>query len=132
MDSHRRTRGVPKLHTPIAGRHDGPRRDQMDFKQLRAVVTVAETGSVSKASQLLHVVQPAVSRQVSSLEKDLGIALFERTHQGMRPTPAGAAFIARARRILTELERARAEARPTPGEVTGIATVGLLGSVERL
>lgn len=104
----------------------------MDFKQLRAVVTVAESGSVTKASQLLHMVQPAVSRQVSGLEDELGIALFERTRQGMQLTAAGASFVTRARRILSELERARAEVQPSREEVTGIATVGLLGSVERL
>lgn len=104
----------------------------MDLKQLRAVVTVAETGSVTRASQLLHMVQPAVSRQISSLEDELGVPLFDRTRQGMRPTQAGAALVARARRILTEVERAHAEVRPTRGEVTGIATVGILGSVERL
>jgi LysR family nitrogen assimilation transcriptional regulator len=104
----------------------------VDFKQLRAVVTVAELGSVTKAAQLLHMVQPAVSRQVSSLEDELGAALFERTRHGMQPTAAGAAFVTRARRILVELERARAEVQPSREAVTGIATVGLLGSVERL
>lgn len=104
----------------------------MDFKQLRAVVTVAEVGSVTKAAHLLHMVQPAVSRHVSSLENELGVALFERTPSGMQITTAGAAFAARARRILAEAERARAEVRPSTTAVTGIATVGLLGSVERL
>lgn len=104
----------------------------MDIKQLRAVVTVAETGSVTKASQLLHVVQPAVSRQISSLENELGAPLFERTPQGMQPTADGVAFVIRARRVLSELERARAEVQPSRGTVTGIASVGILGSVERL
>lgn len=104
----------------------------MDLKQLRAVVTVAECGSVTKAAQLLHLVQPAVSRHVSTLEDELGSALFERSPQGMRPTAQGVAFVMRARRVLTELERARAEVAPTPGEVRGIATVGILDSVEGL
>lgn len=46
----------------------------------------------------------------------------------MRPTPAGTIMVDRARRALGELERARAEIQPTPGEVTGIVTVGLLES----
>jgi DNA-binding transcriptional LysR family regulator len=104
----------------------------MDLKQLRAVVTVAETGSVTKAAQLLHVVQPAVSRHISTLEKDLGVALFDRTRHGMQPTSAGQALVVRARRVLSELERARAELRPEPGAVNGIATVGMLESLERL
>jgi len=104
----------------------------MDLKHLRAIVTVAECGSVTRAAHLLHIVQPAVSRQITSLEVELGVKLFDRTRQGMRLTPEGTALVTRARRILTELERARSEIRPARHEVRGIATVGILGSVERL
>ena len=104
----------------------------MDIKQLTAVVTVAEVGSVTKAAQLLHLVQPAVTRQIRMLEQEPGVRLFERTRQGMRPTEAGALLVARARRALHELERARAEVRPTPGILTGAVTVGLLDSAADL
>ncbi|WTW98498.1 LysR substrate-binding domain-containing protein [Streptomycetaceae bacterium NBC_01309] len=104
----------------------------MDIKQLRAVVTVAEAGSVTRAAELLHLVQPAVTRQIRTLEKELGVPLFERTGQGMRPTKAGTIMVDRARRALGELERARAEVQPPPGEVTGIVTVGLLESTSDL
>ncbi|MEV5156460.1 LysR family transcriptional regulator [Streptomyces werraensis] len=100
----------------------------MDVRQLRALVTVAEVGSVTRAAELLHLVQPAVTRHIRSLEEELGVALFERSRQGMRPTDAGLVMVDRARRALTELERARAEVQPTPGAVTGIVTVGLLES----
>lgn len=101
----------------------------MDVKQLTALVTVAEVGSVTKAARLLHLVQPAVTRQIRMLETEIGVPLFERTRQGMVPTPAGTVLVERARRALQELERARAELRPDPGEVGGIVTVGLLESV---
>ncbi|CAM5675181.1 LysR family transcriptional regulator [Streptomyces purpurascens] len=104
----------------------------MDIKQLRAIVTVAEVGSVTRAAELLHLVQPAVTRQIRTLEQELGIDLFERTGQGMRPTEAGAIMVDRARRALGELERARAEVQPAPGVVTGIVTVGLLESTSDL
>lgn len=104
----------------------------MDFKQLKALVTVAEAGSVTKAAELLHLVQPAVTRQIRTLEHELGVPLFERTRQGMRPTDAGAVLIERARRALHELDRARAEIRPAPGIVTGTASVGLLESAADL
>jgi LysR family nitrogen assimilation transcriptional regulator len=104
----------------------------VDLKQLRALVTVAECGSVTRAAQLLHIVQPAVSRQISSLEHELGVRLFDRTADGMRPTSDGAALVVRARRILGELERALAEIDPERREVTGIVTVGILESAERL
>ncbi|MEH0421263.1 LysR family transcriptional regulator [Streptomyces sp. B21-083] len=100
----------------------------MDIKQLRAIVTVAEVGSVTRAAELLHLVQPAVTRQIRALEQELGVDLFERTGTGMRPTEAGTVMVERARRALDELERARAEVQPAPGEVSGIVTVGLLES----
>ncbi|MDH6622628.1 LysR family nitrogen assimilation transcriptional regulator [Streptomyces sp. LBL] len=104
----------------------------LDVKQLKALITVAEVGSVTRAAELLHLVQPAVTRQIRTLEEELGVPLFERTRQGMRPTEAGAIMVDRARRALNELERARAEVQPAPGVVTGIVTVGLLESVSDL
>ena len=101
------------------------------MKQLKALVTVVETGSVTRAGELLHLVQPAVTRQIRSLERELGVALFERTRHGMRPTAAGLSLAERARRALTELDRARAELAPVPG-VAGLVTVGLLESTAEL
>ena len=101
----------------------------MDLRQLTTLVTVAEVGSVTKAARLLHVVQPAVSRQIRLLETELGVPLFERTRHGMVVTEAGQLFVERARRALTELERARSEVRPAIDEIVGIATVGILESV---
>lgn len=101
----------------------------MDLRQLTALVTVAEVGSVTKAARLLHLVQPAVTRQIHVLEEEMGVPLFVRTRQGMVPTAAGQLLAERARRALRELERARIEIRPDPGEITGIVSVGLLESV---
>jgi DNA-binding transcriptional LysR family regulator len=50
----------------------------MDLRHLRTFVTVAEHGTVSKASELLAVAQPALSRQIGDLEAELGIKLFDR------------------------------------------------------
>lgn len=101
----------------------------MDLKQLTALVTVAEVGSVTRAARVLHLVQPAVTRQIRALEEELGVPLFERTRQGMVATPAGEVMVQRARRALLELDRAVAEIRPEPGQVTGIVTVGVLESL---
>lgn len=96
----------------------------MDLKQLTALVTVAEVGSITKAARLLHLVQPSVTRQIRSLEDELGVSLFRRVASGMTPTPEGALFVERARRVLLELDRARAEIRPDPGGVRGVVTLG--------
>ncbi len=104
----------------------------MDLKQLRALITVAETGNVTKAASLLNIVQPAVSRQLRLLEEDLGTLLFERGRHGMELTDAGKSMIEYARRIMTEVDRARAEVKPSQGPVGGIVTVGLLPSTSDL
>ena len=97
----------------------------MDVKQLTALVAIAETGSVTRAAEVLHLVQPAVTRQVRLLEEELGAPLFDRTRQGMRLTDDGQILLEHARRALGELERARAEIRPVSGELRGVVTVGL-------
>ncbi|HET9652067.1 MAG TPA: LysR family transcriptional regulator, partial [Usitatibacter sp.] len=102
----------------------------MDFKQLRAFLTVADTGNVTRAAQLLNLVQPAVTRQLRLLEEDLGVALFDRERHGMVLTQAGSALVGYARRVMLELDRARSEiAGASDGAaVTGLVAIGLLES----
>jgi DNA-binding transcriptional LysR family regulator len=101
----------------------------MDLRQLHAVVLVADTGSVTRAAGILRLVQPAVTRQIRSLERELGVVLFDRSPAGMRLTEAGAILVERARRALTELERARAELVPEGDSIVGLVSVGLLDSL---
>ncbi|MFL9923278.1 LysR family transcriptional regulator [Herbaspirillum lusitanum] len=100
----------------------------MDVKQLRALLAIAETGSVTRAAELLHIVQPAVSRQLRLLEEDIGTPLFERGRRGMDLTEAGHILANRARRALHELDQAKADIAPAPGIVSGTVTIGLLPS----
>jgi LysR family nitrogen assimilation transcriptional regulator len=100
----------------------------MDFKQLRAFLTVADTGNVTRAAELLNLVQPAVSRQLRLLEEDIGIELFDRERHGMVLTGAGKALLVYARRAMLELDRARAEIGGAVAGIGGLVTVGLLPS----
>jgi LysR family transcriptional regulator, nitrogen assimilation regulatory protein len=105
----------------------------LDLKQLAALVTVADVGSVTKAAKLLHLVQPAVTRQIRLLEEEIGVPLFRRTHQGMVVTEAGEKLVSRARRVMHELERAKIELTPSPELVKGHVTIGVLeSSIETL
>ena len=88
---------MPIWHGYMRRRDD--RESALDVKQLKALVTVVEVGSVTRAAELLHLVQPAVTRQIRALEHELGVPLFERTRQGMRPTAAGISLADRARRM---------------------------------
>lgn len=75
----------------------------MNLQTLRYVVTIEQTGSFSKASQYLYVSQSTLSRAVKELEEHLGITLFHRTNQGVRPTHEGQKFISRAGLILQDV-----------------------------
>lgn len=100
----------------------------MDLKQLRAFLTVTETGNVTRAAEVLNLVQPAVSRQIRLLEEDIGAPLFERERRGMVLTEAGEILVGYARRALLELDRARVEVAGVGQGVTGLVTLGLLPS----
>jgi len=100
----------------------------MDLKQLRAFLTVAETGNVTRAAEVLNLVQPAISRQLQLLEDDIGVSLFERARHGMVLTEAGRALVVYAQRAMLELERARVEIAGSVDGIGGLVTVGLLPS----
>ena len=72
----------------------------MDLRHTRTFVTVAELGTVSKAAQRLHIAQPALSRQISALEQELGIRLFDRVGRRLRLTGEGEQLLADCRGLL--------------------------------
>ena len=63
------------------------------LQTLRAFVTVAREGSVSRAAERLHLSQPAVSLKLKQLQQDLGLTLFERRPQGLALTADGQALL---------------------------------------
>ncbi len=100
----------------------------MDLRQLRALVAIARTRSVTRAAEALHLVQPAVSRQLQVLEEDLGVQLFERSRDGMALTPPGHVLLERAENILRDVAIAEEAVRSSAKALAGRVTVGLLAS----
>jgi len=78
----------------------------MDIRQLRCFVAAAELLNFTRAAERLRVAQPALSRQIRSLEDDLGLPLLERDSRRVALTPAGTAFLKDAREILEQVEAA--------------------------
>lgn len=79
----------------------------MSLSQIEYFVAVAEEGHVGRAARRLHISQPPLTRQIRSLEHEVGAALFERTPRGMRLLPAGERFLEHAKRVLSAVEDAR-------------------------
>lgn len=97
----------------------------MKLAQLSYVAAIAEQGSLRAAARHLGVAQPAFSRSIAELERELGARLFERRARGMIATPLGEAFVRRANAILNDVRRARDEFEQLKGSATGEITVGL-------
>lgn len=79
----------------------------MNLEQLASFVEVANTGHFTKAAATLHLAQPSLSRQISTLEKELGSELFHRAHGHISLTAAGEALLPSARRMLADAEAVR-------------------------
>ena len=98
----------------------------MELRQLRAVEAVARHCHFTRAAEELHIAQSALSHQIRRLEQELGTPLFERTSRRVRPTEAGEAIAARARRILAEVDGARQEIDELRGVLRGRIWIGAL------
>ena len=79
------------------------------IRKLRCFIATAEYGSLTKAGEALFMSQSAVSQQVSSLEKHLGVKLFERTDSGVRLTHAGSVLFHKGKPLINELEEVFAQ-----------------------
>lgn len=101
----------------------------MELHQLRYVMAVARTGNFSRAAAQCHVSQPSLSQQIQKLESDLGERLFTRLKREAVPTAAGRALIARAARILREVEEAQREVADSGDKVQGVVNLGVLPTI---
>jgi len=102
----------------------------MELRHLAAFAAVAETLHFGRAAERLGVAQPAVSQVVARLERELGVALFERTSHRVALTPAGAALLPDARAALTAADRVRDRAAALAAGATGtlrVATTTAIG-----
>lgn len=100
-----------------------------DIRPLRCFVVAATTGSVSKAGEVLHLAQPAVSLQIKGLEDRLNVQLLHRTARGVQPTEAGLRLLEHGREILNRIDIAWEAVREASINPSGIVTVGLPHSI---
>lgn len=100
----------------------------MELRHLRGFIAVAETLHFGLAADRLHIAQPALSRTIAQLERELGVSLFTRSTRSVTLTAAGTEFLTEARALLAGLDRASARAHAVgTGQVGGIR-LGVTGS----
>jgi DNA-binding transcriptional LysR family regulator len=78
------------------------RHSTIDFEALRYLLAAAETGALSRAAKLLGIDTGSLSKRIQRLEDELGLAIFERGHDGVRPTVGGEVILVHARRVIAE------------------------------
>ncbi|HPQ95858.1 MAG: LysR family transcriptional regulator [Thiothrix sp.] len=101
----------------------------MDLRQLRYFLEIVEQGSLTRASETLHVAQPALSFHLRNMEEHLGARLLFRGSTGVRPTEAGELLTRRARLILNEMARTEDEIRNLENDPSGQLRIGLPGTI---
>jgi DNA-binding transcriptional LysR family regulator len=101
----------------------------MELRHLRYFVAVGEDQHYGRASRRLGVAQPALSRQIQDLEKEIGVKLFDRMPRGVKLSAAGELFLEDARRILQDIGGATARAARVARGQSGTLRVGFAENV---
>lgn len=96
----------------------------MNFRQLQTLVAVADAGGFAAAAGHLHLSQPAATRQIQSLEVELGVRLFDRVGRRLHLTSEGDDIVRRGRRLLQEADSLRDRASALKGGSIGTLRVG--------
>lgn len=86
----------------------------LTIQQLKYVIEVARSRSISRAAQQLFISQPSLSKALSDLEGEIGIMIFHRTNKGITITPEGSEFLSYARQVVEQVDLL--ESRYAPGQ----------------
>jgi LysR family hydrogen peroxide-inducible transcriptional activator len=101
----------------------------MELHQLEYLVALAEEGSFTRAAERLLIAQPSLSQQIQKLEREIGQPLFDRLPRGVIATEAGQRLLEHARRILSEVEDAKRQARESRDTVSGALVIGAIPTI---
>jgi LysR family nitrogen assimilation transcriptional regulator len=104
----------------------------VNVRQLQYFLQIAELRSFTRAANVLHIAQPALSRQIRALEDELGTALFHRFERGVTLTEAGLLLRDRAAGILRDLERLREDITAQGSDPRGEVSLGMPPSMREM
>ncbi len=97
----------------------------MKLHQIRALVAIYQCGSINEASQILHVTQPALSRSIKDMERELGLTLLQRSYKGMSLTDEGRRIIRHAQMAVESMRRLQIEADNIHDTSVGEVAIGV-------
>ena len=97
----------------------------MRMSHIRDFLAVVDSGSIRAGARMLDIAQPTITKSIRSLEAELQAQLLQRTTQGVVLTPAGRAFLARAKVVQTELRKAAEDVAQIAGDGEGSISVGV-------
>ncbi|KRM27719.1 LysR family transcriptional regulator [Limosilactobacillus panis] len=101
----------------------------MDTRVLKYFLTVANTNNITKAAKQLHITQPTLSRQIMELERELDVALFDRTQRQLQLTKAGVLFQQRATTLLQLVDQTKDDLHQQEKELVGSVNLGCVASL---
>ncbi|MBV7515053.1 LysR substrate-binding domain-containing protein [Pseudomonas sp. PDM25] len=104
----------------------------MDLRQLRYFIKVVECGNITRASEALHIAQPAISQQMRNLERDMDMQLLERSVHGVVPTAAGQTLYRHAIELLRQADGTQELLRQDAEFPQGKVSVGMPSSTARM
>jgi LysR family nitrogen assimilation transcriptional regulator len=104
---------------------------EIALRQIRAVIAVCEEGSFTRAAVRENSTQSGISQHVATVERSLGVKLFERSVSGVKPTPAGWRYYKRCLDAVSQIASANDEVRAFAARVSGDLRVGLIPTLTR-
>lgn len=97
----------------------------VDTRRLRSFVKIVDTGSLTRAADILHIAQPALSQQMAALESQFDQRLLIRSKRGVVPTEAGRALYRHAQLILRQIAQAQTDIAQSGSQLSGSVSVGI-------
>jgi LysR family nitrogen assimilation transcriptional regulator len=104
---------------------------EIALRQIRAIIAVCEEGSFTAAAARENATQSGISQHVATVERALGVKLFERSARGVKPTPAGQRYYKHCIEAVGQIAKANAEMRAFASRVSGDLRIGLIPTLTR-
>lgn len=101
----------------------------MQFRHLRYFAKIVEAGSFSRAAALIHIAQPALSKQIAELEDEFGVTLLHRSARGVTPTAAGEVLYHEALKLIRQVDDLPGVVRSSQGDIQGVVCFGMASTM---